>query len=304
MKKLFLSLMLVAGLAAGFTSCKKNDDGNNTTTHTQTFTLGDETYDINNAIIVENIQYDDVVYNVLMFVEGDVVGATGGDAKGVIILFKGDIKAGSYVLSDAEYSFPKYFYAEIEADDIVNFDINDLAEDGDAYMAYTGIFDLSISGEEFTATSTDVEVVKASDEAIIATSSVDYKGTPLHYELAEVEEGSLSDGEAEYGIATAGCITYKILILEQNIACFIAETGDMIGFTYNGTSVPTGDLTDSMIIWVEEMDIEDLVLATSGSIHVEKEGNIYTVDITDATINGKVYDMHYVGTLPYFEFPF
>ena len=39
------------------------------------------------------------------------------------------------------------------------------------------------------------------------------------------------------------------------------------------------------------------------TISVERDA-IYTVDIAEATFDTTTYTLHYVGTMPYFDFPF
>ncbi len=302
MKKLFLSLMLVAGLAAGFSSCQKlNDSG----THSQTFTLESDTCDIQSAITIENIKYEDSddIYNALILSNGEFTG-NAGNGKGVIIVFKDEISEGIYDLSNDLTTFPKYLYTNVAVDDIVSFDLADLQDDDDVYVAYTGSLTIEIIGDEYTVTTKNVEVENAINTNIFYSSSVDFEGTPISYVLADVYEGSISDGTEEDDIVTAGSMKYQLLMIEQNMVCFFTEEGDMMCFTYQGNSIPTGTLSGCNILLVEDMNIENSLLASGGEINVELEGDTYTVDITDATINGKTYTLHYMGTLPYFDFPF
>ena len=46
--------------------------------------------------------------------------------------------------------------------------------------------------------------------------------------------------------------------------------------------------------------------ASAGKITISKEGENYTVDITELVFNGMTgtSQLHYVGTMPYFDFPF
>ncbi|MBQ2499201.1 MAG: hypothetical protein II523_04215, partial [Bacteroidales bacterium] len=65
MKKVFFSLMLAAALAFGFTSCDKTTTTSDT--HSQTFTLGETSYPVDNVVTIENIQSDGSdVYNAIL----------------------------------------------------------------------------------------------------------------------------------------------------------------------------------------------------------------------------------------------
>ena len=307
MKKVFFSLMLAAALALGFTSCDKKTAESET--HSQTFSLGGTSYPVDNVITIENIQYNGSdVYNAIVLYTGKLIGNTGGECKGVTIIFKGDITAGTYNLSGNDNYFPKYVFADVSINDIINFDILELADD-EAYIATSGSFTLENTGDGYTVTTSSVEVENTLDPSIVETSSVDYEGASTTYRLATVQEGTLNDGEAEANIITAGTTKYTLMIVETNVACFITDSGDMIGFTSVTQSfadgVPVGQYTNSTfpIIQVNITDIEHPKFATSGSISVAKDGDVYTIDITDAAINDKTYNMHYVGTLPFFNLP-
>lgn len=306
MKKVFFSLMLAATLAFGFTSCDKTTTTSDT--HSQTFTLGETSYPVDNVVTIENIQSDGSdVYNAILLYTGKLIGDTGGECKGVTIIFKGDIIDGTYNLSGDDNYFPKYVFADVSINNIINFDIWELADDN-AYIATSGSFTLENTDDGYVVTTSSIEVENTWDPSIVETSSVDYEGASATYRLATVQEGTLNDGEADANVVTAGTTKYTLMIVETNVACFITDSGDMIGFTSMQSfadGVPEGQYTNSdyPIIQVNIMDLEHFHPATSGSISVAKDGDVYTIDITDAAINGKTYNMHYVGTLPYFNLP-
>ena len=306
MKKVFFSLMLAATLAFGFTSCDKTTTTSDT--HSQTFTLGETSYPVDNVVTIENIQSDGSdVYNAILLYTGKLIGDTGGECKGVTIIFKGDIIDGTYNLSGDDNYFPKYVFADVSINNIINFDIWELADDN-AYIATSGSFTLENTDDGYVVTTSSIEVENTWDPSIVETSSVDYEGASATYRLATVQEGTLNDGEADVNVVTAGTTKYTLMIVETNVACFITDSGDMIGFTSMQSladGVPEGQYTNSdyPIIQVNIMDLEHFHPATSGSISVAKDGDVYTIDITDAAINGKTYNMHYVGTLPYFNLP-
>jgi len=293
-------------LAFVFTSCNKTTTTSET--HSQTFTLGETSYPVDNVITIENIQSDGSdVYNAIVMYTGKLIGDTGGECKGVTIVFKGNIIDGTYNLSGDDNYFPKYVFADVSINDIINFNIWELADDN-AYMATSGSFTLESTDDGYVVTTSNIEVENTWDPSIVETSSVDYEGASATYRLATVQEGTVNDGEADAAIVTAGTTKYTLMIVETNVACFITETGDMIGFTSTQSfadGVPEGQYTNSdyPIIQVNIMDIEHFHPATSGSISVAKDGDVYTIDITDARINSKTYNMHYVGTLPYFNLP-
>lgn len=306
MKKVFFSLMLAAALAFGFTSCDKTTTTSDT--HSQTFTLGETSYPVDNVVTIENIQSDGSdVYNAILLYTGKLIGDTGGECKGVTIIFKGDIIDGTYNLSGDDNYFPKYVFADVSINNIINFDIWELADDN-AYIATSGSFTLENTDDGYVVTTSSIEVKNTWDPSIVETSSVDYEGASATYRLATVQEGTLNDGEADANVVTAGTTKYTLMVVETNVACFITDSGDMIGFTSMQSfadGVPEGQYTNSdyPIIQVNIMDLEHFHPATSGSISVAKDGDVYTIDITDAAINGKTYNMHYVGTLPYFNLP-
>ena len=298
--------MLAAALAFGFTSCDKTTTTSDT--HSQTFTLGETSYPVDNVVTIENIQSDGSdVYNAILLYTGKLIGDTGGECKGVTIIFKGDIIDGTYNLSGDDNYFPKYVFADVSINNIINFDIWELADDN-AYIATSGSFTLENTDDGYVVTTSSIEVENTWDPSIVETSSVDYEGASATYRLATVQEGTLNDGEADANVVTAGTTKYTLMIAETNVACFITDSGDMIGFTSMQSfadGVPEGQYTNSdyPIIQVNIMDLEHFHPATSGSISVAKDGDVYTIDITDAAINGKTYNMHYVGTLPYFNLP-
>ena len=306
MKKLFLSLMLVAAVATAFVGCKKN--ASESDTHSQSFTLGETTYSVDNSVTIENIQYNDKqIYNAIVLSTGQMIGDNSGEGQSIVIVFRGNFTAGTYNLSTNLESFPKYFFGELEVEDIVNFSIDDLMEQEGVYMANSGSFTLEMDGDFFTITTDGVEVEKIKDPAIVETSSADYEGDMLRYVLARVEEGTLN----EANIVTAGRTEYKLWFIDTQIVAFITEEGDMLGFTSSTPftdGVPTGEFTndDYLIILVEDMNIKAPKPATSGNINISKDGETYTIDITGVEFNGveDTYSMHYVGTMPYFDFPF
>ena len=293
--------MLVAALAFGFTSCDKT--ASESETHSQTFTLGETTYDINNVITIENIQYDgSQIYNAIVLSNGQIVG-NGGNGQGVVIVFRGDILAGTYTMSynplQPEASFPKYIFTELEVEDIVDFNMYDLLDQDGVYVASSGSFTLEIEEGVYVITTDGIEVENAKDPAIVETSSVDYEGTSLKYTLATVEEGNINGNN----IVTAGATKFYLMMIEQKVVCFITEAGDMIGILYQG-SIPTGTIVNANMIYVNAMDIQTIKNAQGEVTISVDENGIYTVDIPNVTFAGEHYTLHYVGTLPYFEFPF
>lgn len=310
MKKLFLSLMLVAAFAMSFVSCDKKTTESET--HSQTFTLGEASYAIDNAITIENIQYHGSdAYSAIVLSQGKMIGNNGGEGKGVVIVFHGNITAGTHNLTfNPVYptaNFPMYFVAELEVDDIVNFSIDNLLEQEDVYVGTSGSFTLEMDGAIYTLTTNSIEVKKIKDFEDIETSSIDYEGGVDRYVLATVEEGDINGTD----IVTAGTTKYKIFMIDVNIVAFIAENGDMIGFTSTASfanGIPTGTFSYDTypIIYVEQMNINAPKGATSGNITIAREGDIYTIDMTDMQFNGVegIFTSHYVGTMPYFDFPF
>lgn len=305
MKKVFFSLMLIAALVFGFTSCEKKTSESDT--HSQTFTLGETTYDINNVITIENLKYEgNDVYNAIVLSQSQSNGSTSGEGKGIVIIFKGNINSGTYTFTGNEDSYPQYVFADITIEDIVTFDISNL-DDQEGYYAISGSLTLAIDSDTYTITTDGIEVEYLKDPAIVETSSVDYEGGVTKYTLAEVVEGNFN----EDNIVTAGTTKYNIMFIETQIVAFITEEGDMVGFTSTTpftNGIPTGEFTnnDYPIILIEDMDINSMKFASSGNIVISKEGDYYTIDITNVNFNGLTgtSTLHYVGTMPYFDLPF
>ena len=310
MKKLFLASMLIAAFAMSFVSCEKKTTESET--HSQTFTLGETSYSIDNAITIENIKYNgSQTYNAIVLSQSQMIGNNGGEGEGVIIVFQGAITAGTYNPTynplNPTVSFPKYFVAELEVEDIVNFSIDDLLDQDDVYVATSGSFTLEIDGTTYTITTDGIEVEKVKDTAVVETSSVDYEGGVDRYVLATVEEGDINGTN----IVTAGVTKYKVFTMDMYIAAFIAENADMIGFISQASmanGIPTGTYSyqNYPIIYVSGMNIKDPKTATNGTITVARDGDIYTIDMTDMQFTGidGIFNLHYVGTMPYFDFPF
>lgn len=300
--------MLVAAVAAGFVGCKKTT--NESETHSQSFTLGETSYSIDNAISILNIQYNgSQTYNAIVLSQGKFVGEAGGEGKGVAIVFRGDITPGTYTLSNDDNAFPKYGLADVGIDDIVNFDPEHYYENGDGYIAITGALTIEKSGDKYVITTDGIEVMNYEDNSIIATSSVDFEGSTSDFVLATVEEGALNNGSEDAPIVTAGTTNVTIFFIQQYFVGFITEDANMIGFTSSSSLVnglPVGEFTntDYPVYLISAMDLSTIHNATVSSTIIEKDDNdIYTINMT-ATIAGTEYTLHYVGTMPYFDFPF
>ena len=311
--------MLVAAFAAGFTSCDNkgsNDDEN--TTHAQVFTLGQQSYHVDNAITIENIQYQGSdEFDAIVLSQGELIGESGGDGQGIVILFKNTngIPAGSFSLSSEDDYYPKYAFAHLTVDDIVNFDWDNLMTQSDAYLGFNGLLTIEFNDEKFVITTDGIEVnkydVDENGNPVVVettTSSVDCEKTMSRYILATVQEGMLTYDDGSAPIVTAGRMAYELPAIfggKQNLTCFISEEGDMISFVYSGDVVPTGTNDHPILMFLEGMDIENPYILSTGVLDVEAlENGYYLVNIHDANINGKTYTLHYQGTLPYFDFPF
>lgn len=303
MKKLFLALMLVAAVATGFVGCQKNtSDSEN---HTQTFKLGEVEFAIDNAITIQNIQYQgSEVYNTIILSQGSMIGETGGDGQGVVIVFRGDLTAGTYEMSGEEEAFPKYFIAQVGVEDIVNFDLENYENNEDAYMAISGTLTLEAVDGKYVVTSDAIEVINYKDNSL-ETSSVDFEGETNDFILATVYEGSNLNGEP---IVTAGTTKVTLLFFDYHVACFITEEGNFIGFSSENSfanGLPVGELSndDYPILLVDAMDISTVKTASSGTVNVARTGDWYSINL-QATIDGTEYILNYAGTVPYFDFPF
>ena len=163
MKKLFLAITLAAAVTTSFMSCNKTTTDSDT--HTQQFTLGETTFDIKNALTIENIK-DSIgqIYNAIVLAQGEIVDDIGGRAKGAVIVFKGSFTQGIHnLVFDPQQPldhFPMYLIGEIDADNIVNFCLDSLLNQADVHVANNGSFTLSIDQDKFTVTTTGIQVTK------------------------------------------------------------------------------------------------------------------------------------------------
>ena len=310
MKKLFLAITLAAAVATSFMSCNKTTTDSET--HTQKYTLGATTFDIHNAMTIENIK-DSIgqVYNAIMLSQTEEVGYFGTKTKGVFIVFQGDFTSGTYNLAFNPQQplahFPMYLVAECEVNNIINFSLSSFLNQADAYAANSGSFTLAMDGNQFTVTGTGIGVKKIKDQTQVSTSSVDFEDNMIRFVLSDVVEGNFNGTN----IVTAGRTTLNILGSTMDAAAFITENGNMIGFsssTASGDDLPTGTFTynDRDIFYIQDMNITTIKYATSGEISVARNGSTYTIDITGLTFSGisGTPTMHYVGTMPKFDFPF
>ena len=308
MKKLFLALTLVAAIATCFVSCQKNTSESEN--HSQTFTLGETEFNIDNAISILNIQYQgSEVYNTIILSQGRLISQSSGEGQGVVIVFKGDITAGTYTMSADEDTYPKYFITQVGVEDIVNFDLDNIENNEDAYMAINGTLNIEIVEDKYVITTDSIEVINYKDDSL-ENSSIDFEGTTDDFVLATVGPGStLSHEEMVEPIVTAGKTTISIpFIFTYNVACFITEEGNFIGFRSDNSlndGLPIGTFTNSdyPIIYTQGMDITTIKDADAGTISISGNEGWYSVNIW-AMINDTEYTLHYNGTVPYFDFPF
>lgn len=309
MKKLFLTFMLVAAVATSFVSCRKTTDDSDT--HTQKFTLGTTSFDINNALTIESIQDSGLIYNAIVLSQGEYVGVLGSKAKGAIIVFRGDFTPGTHnIVFDPQQPlahFPMYLIAEHEVDNIINFSLDSLMNQSDVYVADNGSFTLEMNQDQFTVTTTNIEVKNVKDLTQVSTSSVDFEGNVLRYVLSTVEEGDFNGTN----LVTAGRTKLEIFSTPYSVAAFITANGDLIGFISetsfdNGIPEGTYSSNDNSIIHVQGMSLKTLKFATSGEASITRNSDTYTVDMTGLAIDGisGTPTMHYVGTMPNFDFPF
>ena len=309
MKKLFLTFMLVAAVATSFLGCRKTT--NDSDTHTQKYTLGATSYDIKNAVTIENIHGSVNTYNAIVLSQSEYVGDYGSNGKAAVIVFQGGFTSGTHnLVYDPEHPtdhFPMYLIAELEVDNIVNFCIDSLLNQADVYVADAGSFTLEMDQNTFTVTTTGIQVKKANDLTQTTTSSVDFEDNMLRYVLATVEEGNFNGTS----IATAGTTKLNIFSTPYYVVAFITTNGDLIGFISetsfdNGIPVGTYSSSDNSIIYVQGMSLSTLKFASSGSISVARNGDTYTINMTGLSIEGisGTPTMHYVGTMPNFDFPF
>lgn len=309
MKKLYLAFITLAAVATSFMGCERTTIDSDT--HTQKFTLGATEFDINNAITIESIKDSGITYNVIVLAQGEYVGSLGSKAKGAVIVFRGDFTPGSYNLvydpQEPLAHFPMYLVVEHEMSNIINFSLESLLNEADVYVADNGSFTLSMNQNKYTITTSNIQVKNAKDLTQVSTSSVDYEGDMLRYVLSTVEEGNFNGAD----ISSAGRTKLKILTSTYDVAAFITTEGDLIGFissTSFDNGIPEGTYTsnDNSIIYLKGMSIQSLQFASSGEATVARNGDTYTINMSGLAIDGISGSptMHYVGTMPKFDFPF
>lgn len=309
MKKLFLVFTLAAAVATSFVSCNKTT--NDSDTHTQKFTLGAESFDIKNAITIENAK-DSIgqIYNVLVLSQSEQLGTYGSKSKGAVIVFKGNFTPGTHnLVLDPQQPlahFPMYLIADLQVDDIMNFSIDSLLNQADVYVANSGSFTLAMNQNQFTVTTNNVQVLNVNETTQVKTSSIDFEGDALRYALSTVVEGNLNGNN----ILTAGRTVINLFNFPTNIIAFVAENGDVIGFitsTSFDEGIPAGTYSNSgnLIIYIQALKLSTLKFASGGEMTVAKNGDNYTIDMTGLVISGiDSPTLHYVGTMPSFDFPF
>lgn len=313
LKKLFLAFMLIAVTIAGFTSCEKTVSESDT--HSQTFTLGESSYDIENAYTVENI-HDSLgnIYNAVVVGQGQIIGNT-GEGKAVILVFKGDIQSGTYTMSNnpansfnpvnPTSNYPKYYFIQMKAEDIVNFNLYDLMDQDVFYVANSGSFTLEKNGDVYTITTDGIEVEKTNDAFVVETSSVDLESGVLSYVLPTIEEGNV-DG---VNIITSGIFKMKMLMVDTYIVAFLTANYDIIGLTSqvpfsNGIPEDAYTYLQYPIVYISAMDVTTVKVASWGEIRVTRDNNIYCIDMKDLVFSDKTISrLHYVGEMVHFDFP-
>ena len=270
--------------------------------HAQAITLGASMYNIDHVTTIENIQQDgSQVYNAIVISNGNMTGNQYETAKGVILLFRGGIYSGTFSLSSNYNSYPKYFYVnDIGIDDMVNFDITNLFEQNNTYMAKSGSITIAFNGKNFTIETANIKVEKVDNPSFVTTSSIDYAGECTRFILSTVEEGYINDKS----IVTAGTTQFVSMFIEHKTLCFITETGDMIGMIYQGNTIPTGTLDAATLLYAGNMNVNSSTPINHGSITIEEYGDFYIVNMPEIYIGGHYYTLHYIGTLPYFDYPF
>lgn len=300
--KLLLLFMFIAVTTGRFSGCEKNVSESDT--HRQTFTLGETSYAIDNAYTVENIN-DSLgnIYNAVVLGQGQIIG-NAGEGKAVILVFKGDIQSGTYTMSYNPSNYPKYYFIEMEVEDLVNFSLDDLMNQEDFYVANSGSFTLEKDGDVFTITTDGIEVEKIKDASVVETSSVDLESDVLSYVLPTIEEGNV-DG---VNIITSGIFKMKMLMVDTYIVAFLTEYGDIIGLISqvpltNGIPEDAYSYIQYQIVYIPAMNIDAPDFASWGEIRVTRDNNIYCIDMKDLVFSNKTISrLHYVGEMVHFDF--
>ena len=340
MKNTILILILFASIALGFTSCVKTVSESET--HSQTFTLGETSYSIDNVFVVYDFlhQYEafDGYYtaheyrSAIILSQCEIQGnELEGRGVGIVFHDNSSILPGTYSLSydpnQPLNHFPMLIFTELESEDFklyTSYDIymnlnkmlnlNYFLEpdffsqngyDSRVYIATSGSFTLEVVEGQFIITTDDVEVARVDDLAIVKSCSVDYKGGALKYYLSEIVGGEANSKN----IVTAGWTTRTDGNNQTNIVAFFTEDEEMAGFISTASfadDIPEGTYSfENCPIFYKEAGAGAPKFASSGEITVTRDGDFYVIDASGLVFNGmeSPTSLQYVGTLSYIDLP-
>jgi hypothetical protein len=310
MKKLVFTFVLFAAVATCFMSCEKTVIESDT--HTQQFTFDTEVFDIENAFTVENIQDSGLIYNDIVLWNSEEWNPATTFSHGVVIVFQGDITPGTYNLTfDPQHPTAHFPMLLVVDERGADFTIQTLLNQHNVHAAYWGSFTLAINQDQFTITTSNVHTKRLNELDYRRDLSVDFEDNMLRYVLSTVQEGTFNDTT---NVVTAGRTKLKIFDTMYDVAAFITENGDLFGLissTSFDDGIPEGEYwnNENSFIYIQGMNYRTLTLARRGEAFVERDGDIYTIDMTDLrfqdgdgiNVSGS---LHYVGTMPQFDIPF
>lgn len=313
MKKIFLTFMFLAGLATCFTGCKKNDDEPKPPIppqiYSNTFTIGDETYDINVSKLIENLSFGDFNLNIIVFASKDLQ----EEHNNVIcVIYYNGIELGIIDIAPTNYiidSFPLPKVIALKDCNITETlqNINNLTMFPDIYTGLSGSLTLKKSGETYTII-TDNMMLKHNNDEI--TGAIDFQGTLTTIPFPIVSSGSFSLNEKTYTIFQAGTIHHNFMGTDFHLMMFLPIEMNKVIAIVIGEEIPIGTFNVPLtpLLFINNFNIFTMqgdppIFAIGGTIVIEKqESDIYHITITDGKFPDITLNLEYAGKIPEFNF--
>ena len=198
MKKVFLCLMLLCGIAMISTSCKKDPTPVNPETASGSMTVGNKTIDITTAEAVNYGQKNAIVLASKPMTEAE--------NEGVAVIFNGAITPGTYKLGDAKADTPRVVGLKDFNMGEIHFVIeSDTIFFGDAYFWINGELSIIENNGTYTVVLSQCTATNANNTSI--NLAVNFNGTLTPY-VVNTDNKFVIDGfESAIGLAGIGSVT-------------------------------------------------------------------------------------------------
>ena len=192
MKKVFLCLMLLCGIAMISTSCKKDPTPINPETASGSMTVGNKTIDITTAEAVNYGQKNAIVLASKPMTEAE--------NEGVAVIFNGAITPGTYKLGDAKADTPRVVGLKDFNMGEIHFVIeSDTIFFGDAYFWINGELSIIENNGTYTVVLSQCTATNANNTSI--NLAVNFNGTLTPY-VVNADNKFVIDGfESAIGLA-------------------------------------------------------------------------------------------------------